>query len=118
MFRKFVGAIITHFIAGLLITGVTDIHLPINNVGNNELKSGYVEDVILVDGVELLIFNIDGEEYMYVDSETDMYKDDYCLFIINTKGTKSIEDDIILDYRSYWDCENGEYIFEPNAERY
>ena len=27
------------------------------------------------------------------------------------KGTKSVKDDIILDWRSYIDCENGEFVY-------
>lgn len=49
MFKKFTEAIITHVVAGVLVSGMTTMagELPksVSNIGNNELKVGYISDI-------------------------------------------------------------------------
>lgn len=126
MLKKFVEAIIAHVVAGVLISGVTTMagELPksISNIGNNELKVGYISDIQYSQNPEsmyfdectdIITFNIDGQLYTIRDWAEDMFVNDWCLIIVNNKGTESQKDDVILDWRSYWDYRNGEYVFEP-----
>lgn len=123
MFKKLAEAVIAHVIAGVLVSGVTTLaaELP-KDVGNNELRVGYISDIeysknpdsiMFEEATDLITFNIDGELYQTRDFAEDMFVDDWCLIIVNTKGTESIKDDVILDFRCYWDYRNGEYVFEP-----
>lgn len=126
MIKKFVGAIISLIVIVLLINISSFAkELPkgnSNNLGNNELKVGYITDIQYSENLDsvwfdecadIITFNIDGELYTIRDFAEDMYVDDCCLIIINTKGTENRKDDVILDYRCYWDYRNGEYVFEP-----
>lgn len=127
MIKKFAGAVATHLVAGMLLTGITSFGAELpksysNNLGNNELKVGYITDIQYSENpdsvwfdecTDIITFNIDGELYTTRDFAEDMYVDDCCLIIINTKGTENRKDDVILDYRCYWDYRNGEYVFEP-----
>lgn len=64
---------------------------------------------------DIITFNIDGQLYTTRDWAEDMFVDDCCLIIINTKGTESPEDDVILDWRAYWDCDGENYYYEPGV---
>lgn len=33
----------------------------------------------------------------------------------NNKGTENVEDDVILDWRAYWDCDGEYYYWEPGV---
>ena len=128
MFKKFAEAIIAHVVAGVLISGVTAMagELPksVSNIGNNELRVGYITDIQYSQNPEsnkfdectdLMTFNIDGQEYQTRDWAEDMFVGDCCLIILNTKGTESPEDDVILDWRCYWDCDGEYYYWEPGV---
>ena len=129
MFKKVVEVLGAHIIASLLISGVTVVaqELPksvSNEVGNNELKVGYITDIQYSQNPEsnkfdectdLMTFNIDGQEYQTRDWAEDMFVGDCCLIILNTKGTESPEDDMILDWRAYWDCDGEYYYWEPGV---
>lgn len=128
MFKKFAEAIIAHVVAGVLISGVSTMaaELPksISNIGNNELRVGYITDIQYSQNPEsnkfdectdLMTFNIDGQEYQTRDWAEDMFVGDCCLIILNTKGTESQEDDVILDWRCYWDCDGEYYYWEPGV---
>lgn len=91
-------------------------------VGNNELKAGRIiniqysknpESTVLEESADLITFNIDGNKYVVRDYAEDMEVNDWCLIMINTKGTKSVKDDIVLDWRAYVDYQDGEFIYEP-----
>ena len=92
------------------------------NIGNNTLQVGYISNIEYSDNPEsewfeeatdIITFDINGELYEYRDFAEDMEVGDYVLLMVNTKGTKSVKDDIILDWRSYIDCENGEFAYLP-----
>ena len=130
MFKKFAEAIIAHVVAGVLVSGVTTMagELPKSisnsNIGNNELKVGYISDIQYSENPEsmnfeectdVITFNIDGQLYITRDWAEDMFVNDWCLIIVNNKGTENVEDDVILDWRAYWDCDGENYYFEPGV---
>lgn len=128
MYKKIIEGIVAHVIAGVLVTGVTTVaaELPkgASNIGNNELRVGYITDIQYSQNPEsnkfdectdLMTFNIDGQEYQIRDWAEDMFVGDCCLIILNTKGTESPEDDVILDWRAYWDCDGEYYYWEPGV---
>lgn len=128
MYKKIIEGIVAHVIAGVLVTGVTTVAAELpksnNNIGNNELRVGYITDIQYSQNPEsnkfdectdLMTFNIDGQEYQTRDWAEDMFAGDCCLIILNTKGTESPEDDVILDWRAYWDCDGEYYYWEPGV---
>lgn len=128
MFKKFAEAIIAHVVAGVLVSGVSTMtaELPksISNIGNNELKVGYISDIQYSENPEsmyfdectdIITFNIDGQLYTTRDWAEDMFVNDWCLIIVNNKGTENVEDDVILDWRAYWDCDGENYYYEPGV---
>ena len=130
MYKKIVEGIVAHVIAGVLLSGVStmaaEVPKSVSNIGNNELKVGYISDIQYSENPEsmyfdectdIITFNIDGQLYTTRDFAEDMFVNDWCLIIVNNKGTENVEDDVILDWRAYWDCENNKYAFEPNAEK-
>ena len=128
MYKKIIEGIVAHVIAGVLVTGVTTVAAELpksnSNIGNNELRVGYITDIQYSQNPEsnkfdectdLMTFNIDGQEYQTRDWAEDMFVGDCCLIILNTKGTESPEDDVILDWRCYWDCDGEYYYWEPGV---
>lgn len=128
MYKKIVEGIVAHVIAGVLVSGVSTMaaEMPksVSNIGNNELKVGYISDIQYSENPEsmyfdectdIITFNIDGQLYTTRDWAEDMFVDDCCLIILNTKGTESPEDDVILDWRAYWDCGGENYYYEPGV---
>lgn len=128
MYKKIIEGIAAHVIAGVLVTGVTTVAAELSksnsNIGNNELRVGYITDIQYSQNPEsnkfdectdLMTFNIDGQEYQTRDWAEDMFVGDCCLIILNTKGTESPEDDVILDWRAYWDCDGEYYYWEPGV---
>lgn len=128
MFKKFVEAIIAHVVAGILISGITSMAAELpkssSNIGNNELKVGYISDIQYSENPEsvyfdectdIITFNIDGQKYQIRDWAEDMLVNDWCLIIVNNKGTENVEDDVILDWRAYWDCDRENYYYEPGV---
>lgn len=92
------------------------------SLGNNELKAGYIkyikysknpESKFFEESADIIIFNIDDNDYVVKDYAEDMEVNDWCLIMINTKGTKSTKDDIVLDWRAYVDYQDGEFVYEP-----
>ena len=129
MYKKMIEAVVAHVIAGVLVSGVSAMAAELpkgisNNLGNNELKVGYISDIqysenpdsnIFDECTDIITFNIDGQEYVTRDWAEDMFVYDWCLIIVNTKGTESPEDDVILDWRAYWDCDGQYYYWEPGV---
>lgn len=128
MYKKFIEGVVAHVIAGVLVSGVSTMaaEMPksVSNIGNNELKVGYISDIQYSENQEsvyfdectdIITFNIDGQLYTTRDWAEDMFVDDCCLIILNTKGTESPEDDVILDWRAYWDCDGENYYYEPGV---
>lgn len=124
--KKFVGAMLSIVMMTILSNMSSAKSLPkdvSNNLGNNELKVGYISNieysnkngVWFNDIADTITFNIEGEEYVVKDFAEDYMKGDCCLIIINNKGTESRKDDVILDYITYWDYNNGKYMFEPES---
>jgi len=61
MFKKFAEAIIVHVVVGVLVSGVTTMagELPksVSNIGNNELKVGYISDIKYSENPESMYFD-------------------------------------------------------------
>lgn len=128
MYKKIVEGIVAHVIAGVLVSGVSTMaaEMPksISNIGNNELKVGYISDIQYSENpdsmyfdecTDIITFNIDGQLYAIRDFAEDMFVNDWCLIIVNNKGTENVEDDVILDWRAYWDCDRENYYYEPGV---
>ena len=105
-----------------IIVNIVLITSKSENIGNNTLQVGYISNIEYSDNPEseyfeeatdIITFDINGELYECRDFAEDMEVGDYVLLMVNTKGTKSVKDDIILDWRSYIDCENGEFAYLP-----
>lgn len=82
----------------------------VNKTQNNVLKAGKIVDIEYSKNpksknwkksLDKLYFEVDGQIYLYYDYAEDMFIDDDVLVIMNTKGTKSLKDDVIRDYM-YW----------------
>lgn len=82
----------------------------VNETGNNVLKAGkiigieYSKNPKSTDWrkyLDKMYFEIDGHVYLYYDYAEDMFVGDDVLVIVNTKGTKSLKDDVIRDCM-YW----------------
>lgn len=93
------------------------------SLGNNELKAGYIkyikysknpESKFFEESADIIIFNIDDNDYVVKDYAEDMEIGEWCLIVLNTKGTENPKDDIILDWRCYWDYQDGEFKYEPD----
>ena len=82
----------------------------VNKTQNNVLKAGKIVDIEYSKNpksknwkksLDKLYFEVNGQIYLYYDYAEDMFVDDDVLVIMNTKGTKSLKDDVIRDYM-YW----------------
>lgn len=98
----------TMMVAGLFVSNVEAKE--VSETGNNVLKAGkivgieYSENPESTDWREYLdkmYFEVDGHVYLYYDFAEDMFVGDDVLVTMNTKGTKSLKDDVIRDYM-YW----------------
>lgn len=109
--NRVVKAIVgTAMVAGLLVSNVEAKEVSVSETQNNVLKAGkivgidYAEDTESNDWKEYLdkmYFEIDGHMYLYYDFAEDTFVGDDVLVIMNTRGTKSLKDDVIREYR-YW----------------
>ena len=128
MFKKLAEAVVAHVIAGVLVSGVSTMsaEMPksVSNIGNNELKVGYISDIQYSENpdsmyfdecTDIITFNIDGQLYTTRDWAEDMFVNDWCLIVVNNKGTENVEDDVILDWRAYWYCDGENYYYEPGV---
>lgn len=128
MFKKLAEAVVAHVIAGVLVSGVSTMsaEMPksVSNIENNELKVGYISDIQYSENpdsmyfdecTDIITFNIDGQLYTTRDWAEDMFVNDWCLIIVNNKGTENVEDDVILDWRAYWYCDGENYYYEPGV---
>lgn len=128
MFKRLAEAVVAHVIAGVLVSGVStmaaDMPKSISNIENNELKVGYISDIQYSENPEsmyfdectdIITFNIDGQLYTTRDWAEDMFVNDWCMIIVNNKGTENVEDDVILDWRAYWYCDGENYYYEPGV---
>lgn len=116
-----IKTLVTFILMAITVFGSTVSAKEIS-LGNNELKAGYIkyikysknpESEFFEESADIIIFNIDDNDYVIKDYAEDMEIGDWCLIIVNTKGTENPKDDMILDWRAYWDCENGEYFYSP-----
>lgn len=105
-----------------IIVNIVLITSKSENIGNNTLQVGHISNIEYSDNPEsewfeeatdIITFDIKGELYECRDFAEDMEVGDYVLLMVNTRGTKSVKDDIILDWRSYIDCENDEFAYLP-----
>lgn len=128
MFKKLAEAVVAHVIAGVLVSGVSTMsaEMPksVSNIENNELKVGYISDIQYSENpdsmyfdecTDIITFNIDGQLYTTRDWAEDMFVNDWCLIVVNNKGTENVEDDVILDWRAYWYCDGENYYYEPGV---
>lgn len=81
-----------------------------SDIGNNVLKSGKIIDIEYSqnpestnykESLDKMYFEIEGHIYLHYDLADDMFIGDDVLVCIDTKGTKSQKDDVIMMWR-YW----------------
>lgn len=107
----------TMMVAGLFVSNVQAKE--VSETGNNVLKAGRIvgieysenpESTDWRESLDKMYFEVDGEVYLYYDFAEDMFVGDDVLVTMNTRGTASLKDDVIRDYR-YWrpdlESENG-----------
>ena len=102
----------TMMIASLLTTSVHGEERATEQsyIGNNILKSGVVVDIeysknpdsmYWEEATDLMYFEVEGHIYEVRDFAEDMFVDDDVLVCFDTKGTESVEDDVVMMLR-YW----------------
>lgn len=116
-----IKTLVTFILMAITVFGSTVSAKEIS-LGNNELKAGYIkyikysknpESNIFEESADIIIFNIDDNDYVIKDYAEDMEIGDWCLIVLNTKGTENPKDDMILDWRAYLDYQDGEFLYQP-----
>ena len=109
MMKKVISVLLGAMLTIGLCTGNVEAK-EVNKTQNNVLKAGKIVDIEYSKNpksknwkksLDKLYFEVDGQIYLYYDYAEDMFVDDDVLVIMNTKGTKSLKDDVIRDYM-YW----------------
>ena len=109
MMKKVVSVLLGAMLTIGLCTGNAEAK-EVNKTQNNVLKAGKIVAIEYSKNpksknwkksLDKLYFEVDGQIYLYYDYAEDMFVDDDVLVIMNTKGTKSLKDDVIRDYM-YW----------------
>lgn len=99
----FVGAMAGLFMNNTEVNAISDTH-------NNVLKAGKIvgieysenpESNDWLESLDKMYFEIDGQVYLHRDFAEDMFVGDDVLVIMNTRNTRSLKDDVIIDWMYY-----------------